>query len=398
MKNILVINAGSSSLKYQLIDIDSRKVIAKGLCERIGIAGSMLTYSPTDGEKVQIQRDMPTHEVAIKMVLEILTDSKVGVIHDMAEIAAVGHRVLHGGSKFSDSIVINDVVLQAIEDCIPLGPLHNPANLMGIRGCQAAMPGVPMVAVFDTAWGQGMEPSHFMYALPYDAYETYEVRRYGFHGTSHKYVTGRALKLLDNPKARVITCHLGNGSSVSCSVAGRCVDTSMGLTPLEGLPMGTRCGSIDPAIIPFLMKRMNLTAQEMDTLMNKKSGMLGISGVSSDFRDLTAASEAGNERAKLALDMFCYGVKKYIGAYAAAMGGVDCIVFTAGVGENDRNVRESVLKNMEYLGLDVDFDYNMTCPRGQEVCLSKPDSKVKVFVIPTDEEMAIALDTDELTR
>ena len=376
MKNILVINAGSSSLKYQLIDIDTETVIAKGLCERIGIDGSMLTYKPASGDKVEIQKDMPNHEVAIKMVLDILTDAKVGVIKDMSEIAAVGHRMVHGGEKFSGSVIINDDVIAAMEECIPLGPLHNPANLMGIAGCQAALPNTPMVGVFDTAWGQGMEPSHFMYALPYELY--------------------RALKLLGDPNAKVITCHLGNGSSISCSVAGVCVDTSMGLTPLEGLPMGTRCGSIDPAILPYLMKRMNITAAEMDTIMNKKSGMLGISGVSSDFRDLGAAAAEGNERAQLALDMFVYAVKKYIGAYAAAMGGVDAIVFTAGVGENDKGVREKVLANMEFLGIVPDVEYNRNGPRGEEICISKPESKVKVFVIPTDEEMAIARDTAEL--
>ena len=396
MKNILVINAGSSSLKYQLIDIDTETVIAKGLCERIGIDGSMLTYKPANGDKVEIQKDMPNHEVAIKMVLDILTDAKVGVIKDMSEIAAVGHRMVHGGEKFSGSVRIDDAVIEAMKECIPLGPLHNPANLMGIAGCQAALPDTPMVGVFDTAWGQGMEPSHFMYALPYELYKQYGVRRYGFHGTSHKYVTGRALKLLDNPNAKVITCHLGNGSSISCSVAGKCVDTSMGLTPLEGLPMGTRCGSIDPAILPYLMKRMNITAAEMDTIMNKKSGMLGISGVSSDFRDLGAAAAEGNERAQLALDMFVYAVKKYIGAYAAAMGGVDAIVFTAGVGENDKGVREKVLANMEFLGVIPDVDYNRNGPRAEDICISKPESKVKVFVIPTDEEMAIARDTAEL--
>ena len=267
---------------------------------------------------------------------------------------------------------------------------------MGIRGCMAVMPGVPMVAVFDTGWGMAMEKSHYMYALPYEAYENYKVRRYGFHGTSHRYVTGRALELLGNPNAKVITCHLGNGSSVSCSKAGKCVDTSMGLTPLEGLPMGTRCGSIDPAIMPFLMDKTGMTAKEMDTYMNKKSGMLGISGISSDFRDLGAAAEKGDERAKLALDMFVYAVKKYIGAYAAALNGADAIVFTAGVGENDREVRADILRDMEYMGIVADFDYNMTCPRGEEVCISKPESKVKIFVIPTDEEMTIARDTARL--
>lgn len=394
---ILVINAGSSSLKYQLIDLDHSSVIAKGICERIGIPGSLISYKSAKGDKYEKQQDMKNHEEAIAMVLEVLADPKIGVIKNMNEIDAVGHRVLHGGEKLYDPIVIDDEVLKAIEDCIPLGPLHNPANLMGIRGCMAVMPGVPMVAVFDTGWGMAMEKSHYMYALPYEAYENYKVRRYGFHGTSHRYVTGRALELLGNPDAKVITCHLGNGSSVSCSKAGKCVDTSMGLTPLEGLPMGTRCGSIDPAIMPFLMDKTGMTAKEMDTYMNKKSGMLGISGISSDFRDLGAAAEKGDERAKLALDMFVYAVKKYIGAYAAALNGADAIVFTAGVGENDREVRADILRDMEYMGIVADFDYNMSCPRGEEVCISKPESKVKVFVIPTDEEMTIARDTARLT-
>ena len=396
MKNILVINAGSSSLKYQLIDIDTEKVIAKGLCERIGIDGSVLTYKPASGDKVEIKKDMPNHEVAIKMVLDILVDEKVGVISDMSEISAVGHRVVHGGEKFCGSVLITDEMINAMKECSPLAPLHNPANLMGIAGCRAVMPDVPMVGVFDTAWGMAMEPAAFMYALPYEMYKDYSIRRYGFHGTSHRYVTGRALDLLKDKNAKVITCHLGNGSSVSCSKAGKCVDTSMGLTPLEGLPMGTRCGSIDPAIVLDLMNRVGLNTKETDALINKKSGMLGISGVSSDFRDLEAAAEAGNERAKLALEMFVYSVKKYIGSYAAALNGVDAIVFTAGVGENDRNVRASVLKDMEYLGIIPDYDYNQTCPRGEEVCISKPESKVKVFVIPTDEEMAIARDTAEI--
>lgn len=396
MKNILVINAGSSSLKYQLIDIDTEKVIAKGLCERIGIDGSVLTYKPSNGEKIEIKKDMPNHEVAIKMVLDILVDKDVGVISDMNQIAAVGHRVVHGGEKFCGSVLIDDAMIAAMEECTPLGPLHNPANLMGIAGCRAVMPNVPMVGVFDTAWGQAMKPAAFMYALPYELYEKYSIRRYGFHGTSHRYVTGRALSILDNPNAKVITCHLGNGSSVSCSVAGKCVDTSMGLTPLEGLPMGTRCGSMDPAICTYLMNRLGYSAKDVDNVMNKKSGMLGISGVSSDFRDLEAAAAEGNEKARLALDMFVYSVKKYIGSYAAALNGVDAIVFTAGVGENDRDVRAAVLKDMDYLGIVPDFEYNQTCPRGEEVCISKPESKVKVFVIPTDEEMAIARDTAQI--
>ncbi len=401
MTHILVINAGSSSLKYQLIDIDSETVIAKGNCERIGIEGSFIGYKPTGGEEYKEESPMPTHADAITKVLQVLADKKIGVISDMSSIKAVGHRVLHGGEKYSEPVLIDDKVLEAIEECIPLGPLHNPANLMGIRGCMAVMPGVPMVAVFDTAWGQAMEKKAFMYALPYEAYEKYRVRRYGFHGTSHRYVAGQAVKKLvalgmKKEDTRVITCHLGNGSSLSAVKGGRCADTSMGLTPLEGVPMGTRCGSIDPAILPFLMERTGMTPKEMDTYMNKKSGMLGVSGVSSDFRDLGTAAAEGNERAKLALDMFAYKVKQYIGAYAATLGGVDAIVFTAGVGENDRAMREMILTGLEYLGVETDFDYNRNCPRGQDVELSTKASRVRVYVIPTDEEMTIARDTAAL--
>ncbi|MDD3920062.1 MAG: acetate kinase [Eubacteriales bacterium] len=399
--NILVVNAGSSSLKYQLIDTDGEQVIAKGLVERIGIEGSMLTYKPTGRDSHEYKKPMDNHADAIRLVLDKLIDPEVGVIKSMSEIAAVGHRVLHGGEKYSEPVLINEQVLSTIEECIPLGPLHNPANLMGIRGCMEVMPGVPMVAVFDTAWGQSMEKKAFMYALPYEAYEKYGVRRYGFHGTSHRYVAGCAVKKLmalgmKKEDTRVITCHLGNGSSLSAVKGGKCADTSMGLTPLEGVPMGTRCGSIDPAILPFLMERTGMSAKEMDTYMNKKSGMLGVSGVSSDFRDLSKAAEEGNERAALALDMFAYKVKQFIGAYAATLGGVDAIVFTAGVGENDRGMRAMILKDMEYLGLDVDFEKNMSVPRGEEAELSKPTSRVKVYVIPTDEEMTIARDTVQI--
>ncbi len=399
---VLVINAGSSSLKYQLIDVDSGAVIAKGLCERIGIDGSKLTYKPTGKDSHVFEKDMKDHAQAIRMVLEALADKDIGVVKSMDEIDAVGHRVLHGGEKFSEPVVINDNVLATIEECVPLGPLHNPANLMGIRGCMEVMPGVPMVAVFDTAWGQTMPKEAFIYALPYDAYTKYQIRRYGFHGTSHRYVTGRAVEKLvaagmKKEDTRVITCHLGNGSSVSAARGGKCIDTSMGLTPLEGLPMGTRCGDIDPAIVPFIMQRTGMTPAEMDTYMNKKSGMLGLSGVSSDFRDLEAAAKEGNERAELALKTFAYKVKKYIGAYSAALGGVDAIVFTAGVGENDQGVRAQVLQGLEYLGVDADFDRNLNAPRGEEVEISKPGSRVKVFVIPTDEEMVIARDTAALT-
>ena len=395
MKTILVINAGSSSLKYQLIDIDTESVLAKGLCERIGIDGK-LTYQPTGGEKFQKDSPMPTHQQAIELVLSVLTDEKIGVIKNMSDVAAVGHRVLHGGPNFTASALVDDACIAAIEEVIPLGPLHNPANLMGINACRAAMPNTPQVAVFDTAWGMSMDQKTFQYALPYDVYEKYSVRRYGFHGTSHMFVTGETIKRLGregDPNVKIITCHLGNGSSVSCSKGGKCVDTSMGLTPLEGLPMGTRCGDIDPAIVPFLMDKMNLTAKEMDTLMNKKSGMLGISGVSSDFRDLWTAANQGNARAKLALDMFALGVKRYIGSYAAEMNGVDCVVFTAGVGENDWATRELIMKDMDFLGIDFDFEKNRTAPRGQEIVLSKPESKVKVMVLPTNEELAIARDT-----
>ena len=395
MKSILVINAGSSSLKYQLIDIETEEVLAKGLCERIGIDGK-LTYKPTNGEKLEKDAAMPTHQDAIALVLDVLVDPKIGVISDMKSIAAVGHRVVHGGTKFTKSVLIDDEVIKMIEECIPLAPLHNPANLMGINACRAVMPDTPMVAVFDTAWGMSMEPKNFLYALPYEIYEQYQVRRYGFHGTSHMFVTGEAIKRMDrvgDPNVRVITCHLGNGSSVSCSKGGKCVNTSMGLTPLEGLPMGTRCGSIDPAIVPFLVNRMGATPKEIDTMMNKKSGMLGVSGVSSDFRDLWAAKAEGNERAALALDMFSQSVKRLIGAYAADLDGVDCIVFTAGVGENDAATRDLVMQNMDYLGVDFDFELNGTAPRGKEVVLSKPDSKVVVMVLPTNEELAIARDT-----
>ena len=403
MTNILIVNAGSSSLKYQLMDADTGSVAAKGICERIGIGESVLVYTAAGKDSVTINHDMPDHTTAIQLVLKTLLDKEIGVISDVSAISAVGHRVVHGGEKFSSSALINDDVIAAIEACIPLGPLHNPANLMGIRGCMAAMPGVPMVAVFDTAWGQTMPEEAYIYALPYEAYTEYGIRRYGFHGTSHRYVTGRAMEKLaeagiTNEKSRVIVCHLGNGSSISAAKGGKCVDTTMGLTPLEGLPMGTRCGDIDPAIVTFLMDKTGMSTAEMDAYMNKKSGMLGISGVSSDFRDLTAAAEAGNKRAALAMNTFAYKVKKDIGAYAAAMGGVDAIVFTAGIGENVAHIREKVMNGLEYLGVDADFEFNKSCPRGTACELTKPTSKTKVFVIPTDEELMIALDTVALTK
>ena len=397
---ILVINAGSSSLKYQLIDTSANKVLAKGLCERIGIENSKLTYKPAGKDGIELVQDMKDHTDAIKLVLDALVDKQHGVIADMSEIDAVGHRVVHGGEKFAESVLLTDEVIATIESLNDLAPLHNPANLMGIRACRAIMPSTPMVGVFDTAFHQTMPPEAFIYALPYDAYTEHMVRRYGFHGTSHNYVTLRAIELLGKPaeETKIITCHLGNGSSVAAVKGGRCIDTSMGLTPLEGLPMGTRSGDIDPAIVGYLMKRLGLDLREMDAYMNKKSGMLGISGVSSDFRDLGAAAEAGNKRAELALEVFAYRVKKYIGAYAAALDGVDAIVFTAGVGENDRGMRARILKGLDYLGVDVDFDLNASCPRGEEVTISKPASRVKVFVIPTDEELMIARDAERLAK
>lgn len=401
MTYILVINAGSSSLKYQLIDIDEGHIIAKGICERIGIAKSVICYNAPDGKKIEKENPMKTHEDAIKLVLNVLTDKETGVIEDMSCIEAVGHRVLHGGEKYSAPVLIDDQVLAAIEECIPLGPLHNPANLMGIRGCMAAMPGVPMVAVFDTAWGQTMPKKAYMYALPYEAYTEHKIRRYGFHGTSHRYVTGQAIKKLEKlgvkkEDTRVITCHLGNGSSISAAKGGKCMDTSMGLTPLEGVPMGTRCGSIDPAIIPFLMERTGMSAQDIDTYMNKKSGVYGVSGVSSDFRDLKTAADQGNKRAELAREMFCYKVRQYIGSYAATLGGVDAIVMTAGIAENDAFIREAILQGLEFLGVDMDWEFNRSCPRSTDLEITKPTSKVHVYVIPTDEEMTIARDTAEL--
>jgi len=402
MTNILVINAGSSSLKYQLIDVATEQVLAKGVCERIGLPGSCLTYKAEGREKLsEDPRPMPDHAAAISVVLTVLTDPERGVISDMGSIAAVGHRVVHGGELFTTSALIDEACIEDIKACIPLGPLHNPANLMGIEGCTRAMPGVPQVAVFDTTFGQSMEPSVYMYALPWQAYEKYGVRRYGFHGTSHRYVISECIKKLDKPaeQTRIVSCHLGNGSSVACAKGGVCVDTSMGLTPLEGLPMGTRCGSIDPAIVLILMERLGLSPAEMDAYLNKKSGMLGLSGVSSDYRDLWAAwLNEGNERAKLALDMFCLRVKKLIGSYAAEMNGLDAIVVTAGVGENDRRIRRMILGDLSYLGLDFDFDGNEAIPMGDEFEMSLPGSRVRAFVIPTNEELAIARDTYALIR
>ena len=393
---ILVINAGSSSLKYQFMDSDSGEVFAKGLCERIGIDGR-LTHKVPGRDDVKRDIPMPTHNEAIEAVLKIMVDPKDGVIASVKEIEAVGHRILHGGAKFTESCIIDQKCMDAIEECIPLGPLHNPANLMGIRACQKIMPDLKQVAVFDTAFHMTMPPKAYIYAIPYEYYEQDSVRRYGFHGTSHRYVSARAISLLGNPAhSRIICCHLGNGSSLSACVDGKCADTTMGLGPLAGVPMGTRCGDIDATIVEYLMSRHGYSIKEMLSILNKKSGVLGISGVSSDFRDLDAAAKDGNERAKLALDKFSYEVKKDIGAYAAAMGGVDAIAFTAGVGENDAKMRAKMVEGLEYMGVRLDPERNKT--RGKEALISADDSKVKVFVIPTNEELMIAMDTERLVR
>ena len=397
---VLVINAGSSSLKYQLMDPDSGEVLAKGLCERIGIDGKF-TYKPqVEGKETLKAVDvaMPTHSEAIQAVLDALVDSKNGVIGSMKEIDAVGHRVVHGGEAFNQSVLITDEVMKAIEDCIPLAPLHNPANITGIRACEKVMPGVPMVGVFDTAFHQTMPAKAFTYALPYEYYTKDKVRRYGFHGTSHKYVAGRAAAMLGRPagELKIITCHLGNGSSVTAVDGGKSVDTSMGFTPLAGLPMGTRSGDLDAGILQYLMNKHGMNIDEMLNILNKKSGVQGVSGVSSDFRDLEEAAKAGNQQAALAVDMFNYGVKKLIGAYAAAMGGVDAIVFTAGVGENSIGQRLEIASGLEFMGVKMDAEANNV--RGKEAFISAPDSKVKVLLIPTDEELMIAKDTAALVK
>lgn len=399
MNNILVINAGSSSLKYQLMNMEDQSVLAKGIAERIGIEGSIVKYK-TSKDSIEIKQPMKDHVDAIKLVLDALINPQYGVLKSMDEIAAVGHRVVHGGEDFSSSVIIDEAVIKAIEANVPLAPLHNPANLMGIEACKKIMPNTPMVGVFDTAFHQTMPAKAFIYGLPYEDYKELKVRRYGFHGTSHSFVARRVAEVMGKKveDLKIITCHLGNGSSIAAVKHGKCVDTSMGLTPLEGVIMGTRCGSIDPAIVKFLMEKKGFDIMQVDAYLNKNSGVWGISGVSSDFRDINDAMDAGNERAALALEAHSYSVKKYIGAYAAAMNGVDAIVFTAGVGENDRVVRKLVMEGMEYLGVQFDVELNETTPRGKEVELSKPGSKVKVFMLPTNEELVIATDTFELTN
>lgn len=396
--NILVINCGSSSLKYQLINMENETVLAKGLAERIGIEGSQVKHEATGKEKKVYTEPLSTHKEAINTVLKALVDPVYGAVKDLKEIDAVGHRVVHGGEKFANSIVITEDVIKTMDECTDLAPLHNPPNIIGINACRELLPEVPMVGVFDTAFHQTMPEEAFIYPLPYELYKELGIRRYGFHGTSHKYVAERvgAMMNKDIKDLKIITCHLGNGASVTAIKDGKSVDTSMGLTPLEGLVMGTRCGDIDPAIVTFLMDKKNMTTKEINNLMNKQSGVLGISGVSSDFRDIEGAAKEGNKRAQLALDKFHYTVRKYIGAYAAAMGGVDVIVFTAGLGENSKSSRMEICEGLEFLGIEIDAEKN-DC-RGKEVEISKDNAKVKAFVIPTNEELMIARETEALVK
>lgn len=393
---VLVINCGSSSLKYQVIDMENENVLAKGLVERIGIPGSVLKHEPTGKEKVIIEDEMQDHKIALEHVIKAILDPTHGAIKDISEITAVGHRVVHGGEKFSASVKIDEDVKKAVEECIELAPLHNPPNLIGINACEEILPGVPMVGVFDTAFHQTMPKSSYLYGLPYEYYEKYKMRKYGFHGTSHKYVSQRTAELLGKKSEdiNIITCHLGNGASVTAIEKGKSVDTSMGLTPLQGLIMGTRCGDIDPAIVTFLMEKENLSISQINDVMNKKSGVLGISGVSSDFRDIEQAAAENNERATVALETYYKTVKKYIGSYMAEMGSLDAIIFTAGLGENSSEARAEICKDMQALGIEIDSEKNNV--RGKERIISSDDSKIKVLVIPTNEELMIARETLEV--
>lgn len=399
---ILVINAGSSSIKYQLIDMETEQVLAKGLCDRIGIAGGNFKHKVDGREDYKLDVQMKNHAEAVQLVLDTLVSPEHGVIKSLSEISAVGHRVLHGGEKFSGSVVIDEKVIATIEECCELGPLHNPHNLTGIRACEKLMPGVPQVAVFDTGFHQTMPDYAYLYALPYEYYEKYHIRRYGFHGTSHRYVSMRAAEMLGkkSEELRIVTCHLGNGSSIAAVKNGKCYDTTMGLTPLEGILMGTRCGSIDPAIVPLLMKKENLTPDEIDTIMNKKSGILGLTGgVTSDNRDIEEGARNGNKRYQLIEAMLVHQLTKYIGGYAAAMGGVDAIVFAGGIGENNPHYRSRVAENLAFLGVKIDEELNQKAKRTSvEYDISAPDARVKMLVIPTNEELMIAKDTEELTR
>jgi len=396
---ILVINCGSSSLKYQLVDMESKNSLAKGLVERIGLPGAVLTHRPKDGEKEVITAELPDHVAAIKLLLEAVIDPDFGVLHSLSEIDAIGQRVVHGGEKFSGSVLVNDDVKKAIEECIELGPLHNPANLAGILACEKMMPGTAQVAVFDTAFHQTMSPESYLYGIPYELYEKYKIRRYGFHGTSHKYVSQRAAEVLGKriDKLKLISCHLGNGSSITAIKYGKSIETSMGFTPLEGLMMGTRSGDLDPAIVSFIMNKEHWSSNQVNDFLNKKCGVLGLSGISSDFRDLQKASEEGNYRAQLAIDVFVHDVKKYVGAYAALLNGVDGIIFTAGLGENSPLIRQAICDTLGYLGVSIDEEKNETA-RGQEVDVSKWGAKCRVLVIPTNEEMMIASDTRDIVK
>lgn len=397
---ILVVNAGSSSLKYQLIDMENEAVLAKGNCEQIGTESTLTHKVPSDERKnIKSQSmEMPDHATALSIVLDTLVSKENGVIDSVKEIDAVGHRVLHGAEKFSGSVLVTDEVEEAIKECFDLGPLHNPANLTGIKACQKIMPDVPQVAVFDTGFHQTMPDYAYMYALPYEYYEKYGIRRYGFHGTSHRFVSKKCVELLGNPEhSKIVTCHLGNGSSISAVVDGKCFDTTMGVTPLEGIMMGTRCGSIDPAIVPIIMKKEGLTPDEMDTVMNKKSGMLGLCGTS-DNRTIEARAKEGDERARLIESMLCHQLTKYIGGYAAAMGGIDAIVFTGGIGENNPQYRDRVCDKLKFMGVEIDYDINDKLKRGPEGEISTPNSKVKVYVICTNEELMIARDTKEIVE
>ena len=393
---VFVINCGSSSLKYQLIDMTKETVMAKGLIERIGMDGSILKHSPADKDTVEFTPAIPDHKVAIQLVIDALIDENHGVIKKMSEINAVGHRVVHGGERFTDSMLITSDVIAGIEACCEIAPLHNPPNLHGIHACMELMPEVPQVAVFDTAFHQTMPKTAFLYGLPYEMYVKYGLRRYGFHGTSHRYVAQKAAEMMGEHMSdlRIITCHLGNGASLTAIKYGKSVDTSMGYTPLEGLIMGTRSGEIDPAIIPFLMEKENMDAQQIDNLLNRQSGILGISGVSSDFRDLEQAANDGDERSQLAIDIFAYKVRKYIGGYVAAMGGVDAIVFTAGLGENSPFMREKICNGLEYLGTRIDPELNKIRGKAREISIKR--SRTKIFVVPTNEELVIARDTKRI--
>lgn len=395
---VLVVNAGSSSIKYQVFDMTDESVLAKGLVDRVGIPGTTLEHKPTGKDEVVIKKDLPDHTAGMKLVLETLVHDEYGIMKSMDEIGAVGHRVVHGGETFANSVIIDDNVKKVIKDCFDIAPLHNPPNLMGIEACQALMPNVPHVAVFDTAFHQTMEPADYLYALPYEVYEKYHVRRYGFHGTSHLYVSHRAAEMLGKPydECKIITLHLGNGASMAAIDRGKVVDTTMGFTPLEGLVMGTRSGDIDPAIVFFLMEKLGMNAQEANNYFNKKSGMLGLSGVSNDLRDILEAARSGNERAQLALDVYYNRVRGYIGKYIAKLNGCDCLVFTAGVGENGYDVREEICTGLDFFGIKIDPEKNNV--RGKEVDVAAEDSKIRIFVIPTNEELVIARDTYKLSK